>query len=138
LCRSIEPDKSRRDAGFTLIESLVALAVVAIELAAIGALVGGNFRATRSLEARLALVETMRTILTALPDREQLEPGDLSGELGDHRWRLDVMPFVADFVDPSGLGPWVPQAVVIRVQSPTGELLRVDTVRLRRSQGNSK
>lgn len=133
---SIEIDKGRCDAGFTLIESLVALAVVAIALSAIGALIGANIRATRSLDQRLALIETARAILSALPDREQLALGENSGEFAGSRWRLDVMPFVADFVDPSVQAPWIPQAVVLRVQAPTGELLRVDTVRLRRNESN--
>ena len=138
MFQSTESDNSRNDAGFTLIEALVALAVVAISLAAIGSLIGGNIRATRSLDQRLALVETTRTILTGLPDRAQLKSGTLSGEIADHRWRLDAMPFEADFVDPRLATPWFPQAVVLRVQSPTGEILRIDTVRLRRSQGNEQ
>jgi general secretion pathway protein I len=138
LFRSIEPDNNRDDAGFTLIESLVALAVVATALAAIGALVSANIRATRSLDSRLALVETTRSLITGLPDRAQLVPGDTTGELGYHRWRLDVMPFEADFVEPRRATPWVPEALVLRVQSPTGELLRIDTVRLRPGQGSSK
>lgn len=136
MSRSIEPDSSGADAGFTLIEALVALAVVAFSLAAIGSLVGANTRATRSLEQRLALVETSRTILTGLPGREELVPGDTTGEIADHRWRLDVMPFVADFVDPALKSPWFPEAVILRVQSPTGEMLRIDTVRLRRQGGD--
>jgi general secretion pathway protein I len=136
LCRSIEPDKNRGQAGFTLIESLVALAVVAVALSAIGMLIGVNIRATRSLDQRLALIESTRALLAGLPGRDQLAPGDTTGQLADQRWRLDVMPFVADFVDPSGAAPWFPEAVVLRVEAPSGEILRVDTVRLRRSDSS--
>lgn len=118
-----------------MIEALVALAVVAVALSAIGMLIGSNVRATRSLNQRLALIEATRAIVAGLPGRDQLAPGDTRGELADNRWRLDVMPFVADFVDPSSATPWVPEAVVIRVQAPTGEMLRVDTVRLVRPGG---
>lgn len=125
-------------AGFTLIEVLVALAVLAVSLAAIGSLVATNIRATRALDQRLALSATARAILTGLPDREQLAVSNSSGEIARHRWRLDVLPFVADFVDPRRATPWEPQAVVLRVQSPTGQVLRLDTVRLRRAQGSTK
>jgi general secretion pathway protein I len=125
-------------AGFTLIEVLVALAVLAVSLTAIGSLVATNIRATRALDQRLALSTTARAILTGLPDREELAVSNLSGEIARHDWRLDVLPFVADFVDPRRATPWVPQAVVLRVQSPTGQVLRLDTVRLRRAQGSTK
>ena len=125
-------------AGFTLIEVLVALAVLAVSLTAIGSLVATNIRATRALDQRLALVATTRAILTGLPDREELAVSNSAGEIAGHRWRLDLLPFVADFVDPRRATAWVPQAVVLRVQSPAGQVLRVDTVRLRRGQGNTK
>jgi general secretion pathway protein I len=118
-----------------MIEALVALAVVAISLAAIGSLVSANVRGTRALDERLELVATARTILTGLPGRQQLTPGNLTGEIADERWRIDVLPFAANFVDPKRATLWVPQAVVVRVESPSGEILRVDTVRLRRRQG---
>jgi len=130
LYRSNKPHRDRGDAGFTLIETLVALAVVAISLAAIGALVGANIRATRILDQRLALLESARAILTGLPDRKQLASGQLAGEFGDRRWRVDVQPFVASFIDPNRPSPWVPEAVILRVQAPSGEILRLDTVRL--------
>jgi general secretion pathway protein I len=84
------------------------------------------------------LVETTRAILTDLPDRQHLVPGDLLGEFGDHRWRVDILPFVADFIDPRRPGPWMPQTVVVKVRSPSGRVLRIDTVRLHREQGSKK
>ena len=120
-----------------MIEALVALALVAVGLTSIGMLISANIRATRSFEQRLALIETTRSLLSALPDRTALSQGNMRGDVADQSWRLDVIPFVADFVDPSVPSPWVPQAVVLRVQAPTGEILRVDTVRLRR-QGSDQ
>lgn len=121
-----------------MIEALVALAVVAVSLTAIGSLVATNIRGTRALGDRLTLVETTRAIVTDLPDREQLVSGSLRGEFANHRWQVDVLPFVADFVDPRRPGPWMPQTVVVNVRSPSGRVLRIDTVRLRREQGSKK
>jgi general secretion pathway protein I len=118
--------------GFTLIEVLVALSVVAISLAAIGSLIAVTTRGARAVGLHLTLVETARSIITGLPDRDQLALGNMSGESASHRWRVDVLPFYADFVDPRDPTVWTPQTVVVRVESPSGKVLQVNTVRLRR------
>lgn len=135
MSRSTHFDGAGGNAGFTLIEVLVALAVVAVSLAAIGALMATSVRATRSIDQHFALAETTRGIITGLPDRSDLGVGSRSGEAAGYRWRLDVAPFVANFVNPRAPTPWVPQSVVVRVQSPAGPVLQINTVRLRRRAG---
>lgn len=134
MCRSIPPKCDT--AGFTLIEVLVALAVVAISLSSIGMLIATTARGTRSIERRLTLLETTRAIVAALPDRDQLALGNFSGGLADHRWRIDVLPFNATNVDPQQAPKWVPLSVVVTVRSPDGAMLQINTLRLhRRSAG---
>jgi general secretion pathway protein I len=130
------PSKQRQDsAGFTIIEALVALAVVAASLAAIGSLIATSIRGTRSVEQHVALVETARAVEAGLPSRDELAPGNLSGELAGHRWRVDVSPFAAGGIDSGLPASWVPQTVVITVRSPSGAVLQLNTVRLRRRSG---
>ena len=124
-------NRARGTEGFTLIEVLVALSVVAVTLSAIGSLIAVTIRGARSVSGHLALVETARSIMTGLPERGDLGPGSISGEAAGHRWRVDVLPFYADFVDPQKTD-WIPQTVVVRVQSPSGPILQINTVRLRR------
>jgi len=125
----------RHDAGFTLIEVLVALSIMAIMLAAIGSVMAMNVRGTRALDQRLALIETARAVETGLPSRAELVLGSLSGERAGHRWRVDVLPFGVPNVDPQPATLWIPARVVIRVQGPSGSVLQVETVRLRRRTG---
>jgi general secretion pathway protein I len=132
LFRVIEGNAHEAENGFTVIEALAALTVVAVSLTAIGLLLAANIRGAIAVHQRLSLVATTRSILTSLPDRGRLAPGNSRGVLAGNRWRIDVLPFTAVFIDPSQPTAWVPQTLVIRVESPNGQLLRIDMVRLQR------
>jgi general secretion pathway protein I len=118
-------------AGFTLIEALVALAIVAAVLSSIGAVIATTVKGTRSIDQRLALTGAAETLLAALPARNLLKPGRQSGELAGHRWRIDVSPLSAAV---TGEAPqtqrFVPLAVNVRLQAPGGPAIQMTTVRL--------
>ena len=118
-------------AGFTLIEALVALAIVAAVLSSIGAVIATTVQGTRSIDQRLALTGAAETLLAALPARNLLKPGRQSGELAGHRWRIDVSPLSAAV---TGEAPqtqrFVPLAVNMRLQAPGGPAIQMTTVRL--------
>jgi general secretion pathway protein I len=122
-------------AGFTLIEALVALAVAAVSLAAIGLLVAGNIRGSGRIEQHLGLVETLRAVEAGLPDRTSLSAGTLPGEMHDQAWSVDIAPFPGNFVNPRAAQFWTPQTIVIKVQSPSGAVLQLETIRLARRTG---
>jgi general secretion pathway protein I len=130
------PGKARdASAGFTLIEALVALAVAAVSLAAIGLLMAGNIRGSGRIVQHLGLVETLRAVETALPDRTRLSTGNLSDEMHGQAWSVDIAPFPGDFVNPRAAQLWTPQTIVIKVQSPSGTVLQLETIRLGRRTG---
>lgn len=126
-----QPSRSR-EAGFTIIEALVALAIVSAALAAIGGLIATSSRGTRALEQHVALVQTARAVKSELPKRDQLALGNFSGVLAGHPWRVDVLPFSARGIDAELPSPWVPQTVVVTVRSPAGTAFQLATVRLGR------
>jgi general secretion pathway protein I len=92
-------------------------------------------RGVQSIDQRLAFRETLRALVTSLPERRDLDAGTATGVAAGFRWRLDIVPFVATFVDPQSPSPWQPEAVVITVRSPSGQELQINTIRLRRKQG---
>jgi general secretion pathway protein I len=132
--RRRRPPAARGDAGFTLIEVVVALAVVAISLTAIGAVAATSARGTRSIEQHLALVETSRIVAATLPKNlqanQQASLDGLSGEILGHRWRISLAPFIGSGIYQAPDSEWIPQTVVVRVRSPSGAVYGFETVRL--------
>jgi general secretion pathway protein I len=118
-------------AGFTIIEVLIALAVVAVCIVSIGSVMSTNARGVRSLEQHVALIQTARSAMTTgIPPRAELGPGVLSGELNDHRWQIEIGPLGGDWVVPNADVTWIPQLVKIHVQSPSGGAFDLETIRL--------
>jgi general secretion pathway protein I len=117
-------------AGFTLIEALVALAIVAAVLSSIGAVIATTVKGTRSIDQRLALTGAAETLLAALPARNLLKPGRQSGELAGHSWRIDIAPLNVAVQEVPQTSPFVPLAVNMRLQAPGGSAIQVTTVRL--------
>ena len=131
MSRAASPRIDGPQAGFTIIEALIALAVVAVCIVAIGSVMSTNVRGVRSLEQHVALMQAARSAMTtAIPPRAQLGPGVLSGQLNDHRWRLDVGPLGGGWVVPDADAPWIPQLVKIQVQSSSGGAFELQTIRL--------
>jgi general secretion pathway protein I len=133
LFRLIAP---RNNAGFTLIEALVALSIVAIALSSIGALIATTARGARSIDEHLTRLETARTVIAALPERHQLATGTLAGQIANHSWRVDVLPFALQGLSQPSGARWIPQAVTVTVWTPSGAAMKINTIRLQ--QRNSK
>ena len=128
--RSCSSAADRGERGFTLIEALVALAIVAVVLSSIGAVIGTTVKGTRSIEQRLALTGAAETLLAQLPARNLLKPGTQSGELAGHRWRIDVVPLNLAAQEETPTNRFVPLAVSLRMQVPRGPAIQITTVRL--------
>ena len=121
----------RPEAGFTILEALIALAVVAVSIVAIGSVMSTNARGVRVLENHVALMQTAQTVLaTAIPPRKELAPGTRAGQLHDFRWQVDVGPVGGDWDPGDADVAWIPELVTVRVRSPSGATVDLKTVRL--------
>jgi prepilin-type N-terminal cleavage/methylation domain-containing protein len=131
-CRIAHSDgrPPRGSSGFTLIEVLVAIAVLGVVLGAIGAVVGNTVRAIRSVDRRLPLLETAQSLIASLPSRDALQPGTQTGTSGEFRWRIDAVLLNRNVPDDAKTAKWMPLAITVRVQGSEGPPLRLDTVRL--------
>jgi general secretion pathway protein I len=131
LSPAAPPPIDGRDAGFTIIEVLIALAVVAVSIVAIGSVMSTNVRGVRLLEQHVTLMQTARTVMTAgIPPRAELGQGALSGQIDDYRWTIDVGPMGEGWDVPGADAAWIPAIVRIRVRSPSGAVSDLRTVRL--------
>jgi len=116
-----------------MLEVLVALAVVAVSIVAIGSVMSTNIRGVKALENHVALMQSAQAVLaTAIPPRKELVPGALSGQVGDFRWRVDIGPVGGDWLVKDADAPWIPELVRIQVRSPSGATVDLETVRLMR------
>ena len=118
-------------AGFTIIEVLIALAVVAVSIVAIGSVMSTNLRGVRAMEQHVTLMEATRAILaTDVPPRAKIGFGTWSGRTDDHQWRVDVSPMGGEQKSTKEGVVWVPALVRVQVRSPSGAVMDVKTVRL--------
>ncbi|MGY4318190.1 prepilin-type N-terminal cleavage/methylation domain-containing protein [Bradyrhizobium sp. JR3.5] len=97
------PPTNRADAGFTIIEVLVALALVAVSIVAIGAVMGVKTRGVRAMEQHVALMQAARTLMTVgIPPRAELQSGTSTGQAEGYRWTIEVSPLGGDWTVPEG------------------------------------
>lgn len=120
--------------GFTMIEAVVALALVMIGLAAIGTLAATNSRGAWKLEQRAALADAARLVAATIPRGGAPMPEDLAGSVTSHRWQMRVTPFLGD-VPEVPQSRFIPQRVELRVRSPSGAIMSLETVRLQLRSG---
>lgn len=124
----------RRDAGFTLVEQLVVIAVIAVTLAAIGGLVGASARGAYQIERRVSLIQAANNILfRTMSSRDELTDPRLEGIDWDHRWQAALGP-AQDAIGqklPEN-SRWVPMSIELQVRGPSGSAIQLRTIRLQR------
>ncbi|HZZ63081.1 MAG TPA: prepilin-type N-terminal cleavage/methylation domain-containing protein [Roseiarcus sp.] len=129
MWQSAKPNEPRIE-GFTLIEALAAIAVVATGLAAIGGLADSSLRSDLHTRRHLAQIFATREIIAGLPRRDALPFGYLSGVLNGHEWRIHST--LMQTTAAAGAAEWVPQGIALLVRSPYGSTIEIDTIRMRR------
>lgn len=132
-------DHPRRNAGFTLIEALVALSLLFTFVATFGPVM---FQARHILTQSgddVGAQVLLRSLLADPFDRQKPEAGVREGESGALAWSIDVEPYGAPHALPSNdvkqrEPAWALFKVVARVTLGNGRAVTAETLRLGRAQ----
>jgi general secretion pathway protein I len=103
----------RRDAGFTLVEVLVALVILATAVVAVLQLFGGGLRLARSAGDHTGATVLASAKLGELP-AGPLEEGSIEGDAGPYRWTRRVV-LAPDLLPPVQGTPDAPRLRLARV-----------------------
>ena len=132
VLRSDHDDRSDRQAGFTLLEALVALTLVLAFASAIGPHLSQARRIMANAEGRVAAQVLLRSLLDAPFDRSNLASASREGETNGLRWRIAFEPAAAA---PSRDQPnWSAFRVMASVTWAPGQLIMAETIRLGRPE----
>ena len=113
-----------REAGFTLLETLVALAILGVVMSTVYAVIGSGLRTAHRDEDRLLLGLVAQNLLARSHYDLNPRDGALSGDIGGGlRWRIESEPYEV----PEGLLPEAPPAFDESALSPSGQEESADT-----------
>ncbi|MHA1528077.1 MAG: PulJ/GspJ family protein [Alphaproteobacteria bacterium] len=123
--------KRKRNSGFTLIEVLIAFAILALVLGVVFRTLSTGLSHERTAGLVTARVLEARSILDRLGAEMALEEGTIEGRLatGD-RWTLTVSlidPAASDALNPGPLNAYLAE---LSVDGDDGRILRLQTLKL--------
>jgi prepilin-type N-terminal cleavage/methylation domain-containing protein len=132
-CSSSRCDCDDLRAGFTLIEALVAMALVLAFVATLGPYLFHARRIMDNGERRMEAQILLRTLLNAPFDRSHLANATRSGEFNGLHWRIVTTPAAIDGTA-SGNRPLSAYRVAASVSFGAGQIVTAETVELAKSQ----
>lgn len=119
-------------AGFTLIEALVAMALLLAFVAALGPYLFHARRIMDNAECRMKAQILLRTLLNAPFDRSHLANAARSGEFDGLQWRIVASPMAVD-ATPSSTRSWTAYRIAVSVSFSTGQIVAAETIELAKS-----
>jgi type II secretory pathway pseudopilin PulG len=123
-------DADRRRGGFTLLEALVALALILAFAAVLGPYLFQARQIMAHAESRVAAQVLLRTLLDAPFDRSQLAHASREGETSGLHWHIAAQPVAIDTGRSRDQAPWKAVRIVATVSSGPGQMISAETVRL--------
>lgn len=117
------------DAGFTLLETLLAMVILAMSLTA---LYQSTVTSTRAISAADLHMEARLLADTLLAEQSSLvapKPGITNGKFRDLQWQVTMEPATAAWAQTSAESGWMAYLVTVKVQWPPNRSLILVGVR---------
>jgi type II secretory pathway pseudopilin PulG len=124
--RSRREDRDDGQAGFTLLEALVALALILAFVGVLGPHLSQARRIMAHADERVAAQVLLRSLLDAPFDRSTLPTASREGETGGLRWRIVAAPVAVT----SDKASWTAFHLTASVAWADGQSISAETIRL--------
>jgi len=119
-------------AGFSLIEVLVSLMIVAVMMAIIAPFSHDTLMRVIGMSERLPLARGLSTMMTSRAELRMAEAAFVKGSTGDIRWTVGSRPAMIAPTSGSIETMWTPVVETLSVKAPSGVALDVELIRLKR------
>ena len=126
-------DRGAGRRGFTLLEALVALALVSAFFATLAPFLFHARRIMDNAEKRVAADILLRTLLNAPFDRSHLADAARGGVFNGLRWRVVATPFAID-APSDAAHSWQAYRIVASVSAGPGLTMTAETIRLGKTE----
>ena len=128
---STETGRARRTGGFTLLEVLVAMVILAVALVSLIQAFSTGLRGLGTAQANSFLVTQARSTLETVGSLTPLEDGSQSGEFDDGTlWSVEIQPYDAEDAADFEILNVTPYEVEVTVTSKSGRRITLQSLRL--------
>lgn len=135
-------------AGFTLLEALIAITILALSLSALLSLYSTGLRGVAAIDGNMRARLLAQSVMAEMSHDRALRPGKMQGRADEFRWTITVSPYEEPQAiqqpsqQPGQLGqqpgqqpsPWLLHHLVVTVSWPHGRQIELQTLRMLRIQ----
>jgi prepilin-type N-terminal cleavage/methylation domain-containing protein len=132
----IQHSKFKTQLGFTLLEVVIAMAIVGLGVVALMEIFSLGLRLTTASAARTEAVAYSRQVMDEFLVRQMFDGRADAGSIGKtHRWQVDVQPLRDSTADLRTTMRWDINQITLRMRYPDGErdkLVEMQTLRIQK------
>ena len=121
-------------AGFTLLEALIAIVILALSLSALLQAYGSGLRGVAKIDDHLRARLLAQSVMAELSHDRRLRPGSVQGRQDQFVWTLSVTRFDDGEPPPQQPNPWTLHRLALTVTWPQGRRIELQTLRMLQSR----